>query len=282
VNAPSTALEPQDRWVENRPGGRRGRIDLRALWSARELVYFLALRDLKARYKQAAFGLGWAILQPLAGAAVFAFVFGGLAGVSGDGMPYPVFALTGFVAWNYFSQALGAATNSLVLNTSMITKVYFPRIAAPVAAILPPLVNLGVGLVLIAVAMVAYGVAPTAALAALPLCVAFAMLAALGPGLILATLHVAYRDVAVVIGFLTQLWLLASPIAYSSALVSDGWRWVYSLNPMVGVIDLFRWSVAGGPWPGPYLLASVASTIVLVVVGIVYFAGSERRFADVI
>jgi len=269
-------------WTENRPTAGYGSIRLRELLAYRELAYFLALRDVKARYKQAAFGIAWAIVQPVAGVVLFTFVFRRLAGVPSDGIPYAVFALAGYLVWTYFSSTVTTAALSLVANADLVSKVYFPRLAAPVSALLPGLMNLLPGLVLLAALMAYTGVAPTPALLALPLCLVLLMATALGVGLLLATLNVRYRDVSSVIGTLVQLWLFASPVAYPSSLVSGGLRWAYALNPMAGVIDLFRWSLVGGPWPGAELLISGAVALLLLAGGLLYFGHAERRFADVI
>lgn len=271
-----------ERWVENRPTAGVRALDLSELWAYRELVGFLALRDLKARYKQAVFGLAWAVAQPIVGAVVFTVVFDRLANVPSEGIPYIVFALLGSTVWSYFSNSLNRATSSLVGNASLVTKVYFPRLAAPLAALLPGLVDLLVGFVLVAIAMVLTGVTPDAALLALPLCVIAVMVVALGAGLMLATLNVRYRDVTSVLGVAIQLWLFASPVAYPSSLVEGTWRWVYAANPMTGVLDAFRWSLLDGPAPGADLLVSAATGLALVVAGVRYFQSAERRFADII
>ena len=248
----------------------------------RELAFFLALRDVKARYKQAAFGIAWAVVQPVAGVVLFTFVFRKLASVESDGIPYPLFALIGFLAWTYFASTLTSAVASLVTNSALVTKVYFPRLAAPVSALLPGLINLLPGLGVLAILMVAYGVTPDAALLALPLGLLWLMAAALGVGLLLSTLNVRYRDVGSVVATLLQLWLFASPVAYPTSMVPEDWLWVYALNPMSGVIDTLRWALVSAPAPGPEALISLASTAVLLAGGLVYFASSERRFADVI
>jgi ABC-type polysaccharide/polyol phosphate export permease len=276
------SLDATAQWTENRPtrGIRAGAI--RELWESRELVLFLALRDFKAKYKQAVFGVGWAVIQPFAGVIVFTIVFRKLAGVPSDGIPYVVFALLGFVIWSYFAASLTAASGSLVTNAALVTKVYFPRLAAPVAGVLPGLVGLGLGLVLVLVLMAVYGIAPGPEVAALPLVLLGAVTVALGAGLLFATLNVKYRDVTNVLGLLTQLWLLASPVAYPSSLVPSSWQWVYSLNPITGVVDSARWSLLDGPAPGVDLVASVATTLALLGVGLLYFQRTEREFADVI
>jgi lipopolysaccharide transport system permease protein len=269
-------------WKENRATAGVRALQLGELWEYRELVLFLALRDFKAKYKQAVFGIGWAIVQPVAGVVVFTIVFRRFAGVPSDGIPYIVFALLGFVVWSYFAASLAAASASLVTNAALVTKVYFPRIAAPVAALLPGLVQLALGLMLVVGLMALYGITPGLEAAVFPLVVIGAVVAAFGTGLLFAALNVKYRDVGNVLGLLTQLWLLASPVAYPSSLVPTDWRWVYALNPMVGVLDTARWSLVGGPAPGADLLASVGSAVVLLAVGLVYFQRTERQFADLI
>jgi ABC-type polysaccharide/polyol phosphate export permease len=276
------AAESAGGWTENRPTAGARAIDLRELWRYRELLYFLALRDVNARYKQAFFGVAWSVVQPFAGVAVFAIVFRKLADVPSDGIPYAVFALLGFAVWTYFSASVGAATQSLVSNASLVTKVYFARLVAPLAALLPGLIGLGVSLVLVGVHMAGYGIAPGVEVLALPLCLVGLMGVALGPGVLFGALNVRYRDVATVVGFLLQLWLFVSPVAYPSSLVHGGWRYVYAVNPMAGVLDAFRWSLLGARAPGLPLLVSVASGAFLIGVGLWTFQRTERQFADVI
>jgi ABC-type polysaccharide/polyol phosphate export permease len=275
-------VEATDRWTENRPSGGRRALRLGELWSYRELVVFLALRDIKARYKQALFGIGWSVVQPVVGVLVLALVFRRLAGVPSDGIPYAAFALLGFLLWSYFSASLGNASASMVNNVSLVTKVYFARLVTPVASLLPGFVHLAIGLVLLGVLMPFYDIAPGWEVIAFPLCLVGAMLVALGAGLLLATLNVRYRDVGHVLGFLTQLWFLASPVAYPSSLVGEQWRWAYALNPMAGVIDTARWSLLDGPAPGPELALSAGVGVALLAVGLLYFQHAERNFADVI
>lgn len=275
------ATEVSDPWIENRPSRVRG-VALRELWPYRELVYFLALRDLKARYKQAFFGISWAILQPVAGVTVFTIVFRNLASVSSGGVPYVAFALLGLLVWTYFASSVNAATTSLVANAALVTKVYFPRIAAPLAALVPGLAELAIGLVLLAAIMVHYGIVPGWAALTLPGWVLAAMVVGLAAGLLAASLNVKYRDVGAVMPVLVQLWLLATPVAYPSSLVHGGWRWVYALNPMVAVVDGFRWSLLETEAPGYEALASAATAAVLLAFGLLYFLRTERKFADVI
>lgn len=268
--------------MENRPTrGLRG-VDLGELWHYRELVGFLALRDLQLRYKQTAFGLAWAVLQPIAGVAVFTLVFRRIAGVPSDHVPYVVFAFAGYAAWGYVSGSVTKAMGSLVENASLVTKVWFPRIAAPLAAVLPGLADLGAAMVPLAVILVVTGTAPTVAILLAPLAVVWLMAVALGWGLWLAALNVEYRDIRQVSGLFLQLWLFASPVAYPSRLVPGAWRWVYALNPMVGALDAFRWTVAGAPRPDGGALVSLAVTVVVLITGAAYLRHAERRFADVI
>ncbi len=276
------AVDATAEWKENRPTRGARALQLGELWEYRELVLFLALRDFKAKYKQAVFGIGWAVIQPIAGVVVFTIVFRHFAGVPSDGIPYVIFALLGFVVWSYFAASLGDASTSLVTNAALVTKVYFPRIAAPVAALLPGLVQLGLGLVLVVCLMAYYGITPGINAAMFPLVVVGAVVVALGTGLLFAALNVKYRDVGNVLGLLMQLWLLASPVAYPSSLVPDDWRWVFALNPMVGVLDAARWSLVDAPAPGLDLLASAGSALVLLAIGLVYFQRAERQFADLI
>lgn len=269
-------------WVENRATEGRRTLRVRELWRYRELVGFLALRDVKVRYKQAVFGGVWAILQPLAGAAIFTVVFSRLAGVSSGDVPYLVVAFASFTLWSYFSSSLDSARMSLVSNSSLVTKVYFPRLCAPLAGVFPALIDLGVALVVLAGLMVWNGIAPGAAVLAAPIFLLGAMVVALGVGTLFAALTVQYRDVQQVFGFVAQLWLFATPVAYPPGLVEGGWRWIYHLNPMVGVIEGWQWSLLGGAAPGADALVSLAAGALLLVVGLRVFQRAESRFADVI
>lgn len=271
-----------DGWIENRATRGARAIHPSELWSYRELALFLALRDVKARYKQSFFGISWAVVQPLITVGIFGIVFAGLANVSTEGIPYAAFALAGAVAWGYLSSSVVAATSSTVANAPLITKVYFPRILAPIAALLPGFIALGVGLVLLGVVMAIQGVAPPPWIVLLPVALLAMVVAAFGPGLLMATANVRYRDVATLQGALVQLWLIASPVGYPSALVPDEWQALYALNPMVAPIELFRWTTLGGDLPGAMVAISLASSVVLVALGLVYFQRNERAFADVI
>jgi ABC-type polysaccharide/polyol phosphate export permease len=269
-------------WVENRPGRRFLGPDLRELWRYRELGGFLALRDLKVRYKQAVFGAAWAVFQPVAGVVVFTLVFRRLAKVPSDGIPYPLFVFAGLAVWTYHASSVTRATQSLVGNAPLVTKVYFPRLLVPVATVLPGLVDLALSLVMLGVLLGAYRVAPSWAVLTLPLWVVALVATTLAVGLWLSALNVQYRDVNHAITLLVQLWLFVSPVAYPSSMVRGGWRLLYALNPMAGVIDGFRWALVRGPRPGATLLVSIAVTAALLASGVLYFQRTERRFADVI
>ncbi|CAA9323211.1 MAG: O-antigen export system, permease protein [uncultured Friedmanniella sp.] len=269
-------------WVENRPTAGRRALDWREVWRYRELVAFLALRDIRVRYKQAAFGMLWALAQPLAGLLVFTLVFDRLAGVPSDGVPYPLFVLVGMTFWTLFSGGLSAATASLVANSSLVTKVYFPRVAAPLASVLPRLVDLSVTLVLLALLLVVTGTLPGPQVLLLPLVVLWAVGLAFGVGLTLATVQVRFRDAHHALTLMVQLWLYASPVAYPSSLVPAEWRWAYALNPVAGLLDSARWVLLDTRPPAAPVLVSLAVTGLLLVLGVRVFAAGERRFADVI
>lgn len=269
-------------WVENSPLRKRRFLNLPELVAHRELIVFLAVRDLKVRYKQAAFGLVWAVVQPLSGALVITLVFRKLARVPSDGIPYFAFAFLGFAVWSYFTSSLSAVTQSLVSNSGLVTKIYFPRLVAPLAAALPGLVDMAVAFVAVAVVMVALGIIPGLALLTLPIWIAALCLVVLGLGLIFATLNVLYRDALYAYGLIVQLLFFGSPLVYPSTLIEGGWRYLYHLNPMVAVLDGFRWSVLGGHPPAPQAILSLLSGLLILAVGLRFFSATERRFADVI
>jgi lipopolysaccharide transport system permease protein len=269
------------RWIENRASRAwLPRYGFTEILAYRDVALLLALRDLKLRYRQTFFGVAWAILQPLAGAAIFTVVFARLARVPSDGLPYLIFAYGGFVVWTYLSTSVSAAAEGLVEYRSLVTKVYFPRVLVPLGAVLPGLVDLAVGLVVLAILMVGYGVAPSAAVLLLPVWVAWAVALAFATGLLLSALNVQYRDVRYALTFLIQLWLFASPVVYSSSLFDGLWRYLYAANPAVGVIDGFRWSALGAPAPDATVLVSLGAWILLLGAGLLYFGRVERRFAD--
>jgi len=264
-----------------RPSGARPSFG--ALWAYRELLYFLVWRDLKVRYKQTVLGVAWAVLQPLATTLVFTIFLGRLAGMPSDGVPYPLFAYTAMLPWQLFAHALTESSNSLVANERLITKVYFPRLVIPLATILAGLVDFVIAFMVVIGLMAWYGVAPGLSVLAVPLFVGLAVLTALAVGLWLSALNVQYRDVRYTLGFLVQIWLFATPVAYPSTLVPERWRALYGLNPMAGVVEGFRWALLGhGQAPGAMLVVSTAVTVVVLIAGLWYFKRMERTFADVV
>jgi lipopolysaccharide transport system permease protein len=258
-------------------------LNIRELWEYRELLYFLVWRDIKVRYKQTVLGATWAILQPFLTMVVFSVFFGSLARLPSDGVPYPIFAYCALLPWQLFAHALTESGNSLVANRHLITKVYFPRLAIPAAAVLAGLVDFGVAFLVLLGMMFYYGRMPPPTVVALPFFLLLAIATALAVGLWLSALNVRYRDVRYTIPFLTQFWLFATPIAYSSSLVPEQWRALYGLNPMAGVVEGFRWALLGaGQGAGPLVLVSALTVAVLFLGGLVYFRRVERTFADVV
>ncbi|MBI2458106.1 MAG: ABC transporter permease [candidate division NC10 bacterium] len=256
---------------------------LRELWQARELLYFLAWRDFKVRYKQTVLGAAWAIIQPLFTMVVFSIFFGYLGKMPSDGIPYPIFTYCALLPWSLFAHALNESSNSLVNNQNLITKVYFPRLIIPMAPLFVGLVDFGIAWTILIGMMFFYGIVPGLAALATPLFVLLALLTALAVGMWLAALNVQYRDVRYTIPFLTQLWLFATPVAYPSSLLPEPWRSLYGLNPMAGVVEGFRWSLLGRPSaPGPLIAASSAAVLVLLIGGLWYFTRMEETFADIV
>jgi lipopolysaccharide transport system permease protein len=253
------------------------------VWRYRELLFFLALRDVKLRYKQTALGVAWAVIQPLFTMAVFAIFFGKLGGLPSDGKPYALFVLVGLLPWQLFAYALTQSSNSLVNEQRLITKVYFPRLIVPVASVFSGLVDFVVTFGLVLVGMALFRVTPTWTAAAVPALVAFAILAALAVGLWLSALNVRYRDVRYTIPFLTQFWMFVTPVAYPARLVPEAYRPLYGLNPMAGVVEGFRWALLGTDAPDWGMLVVSASVVAgLLIGGLFYFRRMERTFADVV
>lgn len=256
---------------------------LRDFWHYRELLYFLAWRDFKVRYKQTILGAAWAIIQPFFTMVVFSIFFGYLGKIPSDGLPYPVFAYCALLPWSLFAHALTESSNSLVNNQSLLTKVYFPRLIIPIAPLFVGLVDFGIALVVLLGMMLFFGIAPSIAILATPLFVLFALFTALAVGMWLSALNVQYRDVRYTIPFLTQLWLFATPVAYPSSLLPEPWRSLYGLNPMAGVVEGFRWALLGqARAPGPLIAVSVVAVLLLLVGGLWYFSRTEQTFADVV
>jgi lipopolysaccharide transport system permease protein len=258
-------------------------LGLRELWEYRELLYFLTWRDIKVRYKQTVLGAAWAVIQPLFMMLVFSLFFGKLAGVPSDGISYPVFTFCGLLPWQLFAYSLTQASNSLVGSQNLISKVYFPRLVVPISAVLGGLVDFAIALVLLFAMLFFYGIVPGWQILALPGLVLLAVMAALAVGLWLSALNVQYRDVRYTITFLVQFWLFATPVAYPSSIVPEKWRVLYALNPMVGVVDGFRWALLGKPEsPVVALLISVIVVLILLVGGLYYFRRLEQQFADIV
>ena len=255
---------------------------LRELWAYRELVGFLMWRDVKVRYKQTALGMAWAVIQPLLTMALFSVVFGRVAKLPSDGIPYPLFTFAALLPWQLFSGGITGAANSLVGSAGLLTKVYFPRLIIPIAAVAGTIVDFAIAFGILLAMMAWYGTAPPAAVLLLPLFVLFALVTALAAGLWLSALNVKYRDVRYAVPFLMQFWLLASPIAYSASLVPAKWQFLYGLNPLVTTVQGFRWAIVGAASPAPFVVPSVASAFVLLVTGLVYFRRMEDNFADVV
>jgi lipopolysaccharide transport system permease protein len=269
-----TIIRPSQGWVS---------LDLTEVWHYRELLFFLTWRDIKVRYKQTALGAAWAIIQPLFSMIVFSVVFGRLAKIPSNGIPYPLFAYTALVPWQLFAYALTESTNSVVMNERLITKVYFPRLVIPLASVLAGLMDFMIAFTLVIGMMAWYHVKPTWAVLTLPGFIIFAMATAFGVGLWLSALNVQYRDVRHTLAFIVQFWLFASPVAYPSTLVPARWRPLYGLNPMAGVIEGFRWALLGkSSAPGPMLAVSVLVVAIVLIGGLFYYRRMEKTFADVV
>jgi len=258
-------------------------VDFHELWQFRELIYFFVWRDIKVRYKQTTIGAAWAILQPALAMIVFALFFGKLAHMPTEGLPILVFYYSGLLPWMYFSNSLTNATSTIVQNQNIITKVYFPRLALPISAVLSGLLDFAIGCLLLVPLMVVYRVRPGLPLLLLPVFLLLTVLMAAGAGLWLSAMNAIYRDVRYVVPFLVQFWLFASPVAYASSIVPAKYRWLYGLNPMAGIIEGFRWSLTGrGDPPGPMIIVSVAVVLVVLASGLFYFQKMESTVADVV
>jgi lipopolysaccharide transport system permease protein len=257
-------------------------LNLRDLWIYRELVLFMIWRQLKVRYKQTALGAAWAIIQPLMTMIVFNFIFGNVAKVPTDDIPYPIFSYTALLPWGLFTTALNQASRSLTTNQNMVTKIYFPRLVLPISSVLAGLVDFAIAFVILIGLMIYYSVAPAwNVLWTLPLFLLLSIVTALGVALWLSAINVQYRDVNYALPFLTQFWLFITPVAYSASVISDKWQLVYSLNPMAGVVNGFRWALLGaGSGPDLALWISVGISLLIVVSGLFYFRNMERTFAD--
>lgn len=284
-----TQAEPSDTALEKAPeliikpvNGWRA-IDFRELWAYRELLYFLVWREIKVRYKQTILGAAWAIIQPFFTMVVFSVFFGTLAGVPSDGIPYPIFTYSALLPWQMFENGIRKAAASLVSGRNLLTKVYFPRITVPLAPILASFVDFMLAFVVLIGMMFFYSMRPTQALWTLPLFLLLTLITAIGVSLWTAALNVAYRDVGYLIPFILRVWFFITPITYASSIVPEQYQFLYSLNPMVGVVEGFRWAMLGvGDPPSSMFIGSIVISIVLMITGAMYFRRMERTFADVV
>jgi lipopolysaccharide transport system permease protein len=271
---PLLRIAPSVGWVS---------LKLHELWEYRELLYFLVWRDIKVRYKQTVLGIGWAVIQPLLTMAVFSVFFGRLAKIPSDGVPYPIFSYAALVPWTFFAHGLNHAANSLVGSANLIKKIYFPRLVVPISSVISGIVDFVLAFTVLLGMMLYYGIVPTINLLWIPLLLLLALATSLGVGLWFSAMNVQFRDVRYVMPFLTQLWLFATPIAYPSSLLAEPWRTLYGLNPLVGVVEGFRWALLGTDTaPGHLIVVSVLITLVLLVGGAFYFRRMEKTFADVV
>lgn len=266
-------LEPEHNWLS---------LDLGDLWRYRELLFFLTWRDIKVRYKQTVLGAAWAILQPVLTMVVFSIIFGTLANLPSDGIPYPIFTYTALLPWQLFAFALTNSSNSLVGSQNLISKVYFPRLIIPIASVLPGLIDFAIAFVVLLGMMFYYQIPITARILILPVFLLLGIMTALAVGFWFSALNVQYRDIRYVVPFLTMFWQYATPVAYSSSLIPDKWRLLYGLNPMAGVVEGFRWALLGTGEVGKLLWVSVIVVLFLFIGGLIYFKRMEDTFADVI
>ncbi|MEZ0167937.1 ABC transporter permease [Microvirga sp. TS319] len=264
-------------------------LDMREIWQYRELLYFLIWRDVKVRYKQTALGASWAIIQPFFAMVIFSVFFGHLAGMPSDRLPYPIFSFAALVPWAFFANGLAQSAGSLVANQNLIKKVYFPRIAIPVATVVAGIVDFLLAFAVLISMMLFYGILPTYNIIWLPLLLLLALVTALGIGLWFAALNVRYRDVQYVVPFLVQIWLFATPIVYPSSMLGEPWRTLYALNPMAGVVEGFRWALLSGAAtggapavaaPSAMIFVSSLASVVILISGAFYFRRFEKSFAD--
>jgi lipopolysaccharide transport system permease protein len=274
IDINETIIEPTKGWFN---------LELSDLWRYRELLYFLTWRDIKVRYKQTALGAAWAVLQPLLTMVVFSIIFGRLAQLPSEGIPYPVFTFTALLPWQLFAFALNQSSASLVADQNLIKKIYFPRLIIPVSSVMAGLLDFAIAFAVLVLMMFAFGIHVTPRLLVVPLMVLLALATAMAVGLWLSALNVKYRDVRYTLPFLTQVWLFATPIAYSSTLIPERWQLLYSLNPMTGVVEGFRWALLGKESAvGGMILVSTIMVILLLVSGLIYFKRMEDEFADIV
>lgn len=270
---PTLIIRPPRKWVP---------VDLHELWNYRELLTSFTMRDIKIRYKQTALGFLWAIIQPLFMMLIFTIIFGGFAKIPSEGIPYPLFSFAALLPWMLFSEGLTRSTMSMVANSNIMTKVYFPRLIMPISGILSPLVDFAVSISILVLMMAYYGFVPTLNIVFLPLFILLALATSLGVGLWLSALNVKYRDFQYTVPFIIQLWMYASPVVYPASMIPEAIRPLYGLNPMAGVIEGFRWALLGTEIPGPMIFVSVGVVVVLLVSGMFYFRRMEQYYADIV
>lgn len=281
--AKTAELTRQPETIHIRPSSGLAALNLGDLWVYRELIFFMVWRDIKVRYKQTLLGAAWAVIQPVLTMLVFNFVFGTVAKVPTEGIPYPIFSYTALLPWGLFATALNNASRSLTANQNMVTKIYFPRLVLPLASVLGGLVDFAIAFLILVVMMFYYHITPTTATWSLPLFLLLALITALGVALWLSAINVQYRDVNYVLPFLTQFWLFLTPVAYSAKVISAKWQVVYSLNPMAGVVNGFRWALLGtNTGPSLNMAVSAAISLTILISGLFYFRSMERTFADTI
>jgi lipopolysaccharide transport system permease protein len=281
ANSIELARQPETIYIK--PSTGLAALNLRDLWVYRELVFFMIWRDIKVRYKQTLLGAAWAVIQPVLTMLIFNFIFGTVAKVNTEGIPYPIFSYCALLPWGLFSAALNNASRSLTTNQNMVSKIYFPRLVLPLASVLGGLVDFAIAFLILIVLMIYYKVTPTTAIWTLPLFLVLTVVTALGVSLWLSAINVQYRDVNYVLPFLTQFWLFLTPVAYSANVISAKWQVVYSLNPMAGVVNGFRWALLGtNTGPNMNMAVSVGISLVFLVSGLFYFRSMERTFADTI
>lgn len=270
-NLPVTIIKPSKGWMP---------INLHELWEFRDLLYFFTWRDIKLRYKQTVLGFAWAIIQPFFAMVIFTLFFGNLAKMPSDGVPYPIFAYAALLPWTLFSESIIRSTNTMVMNSNIIKKVYFPRMALPISSVLSPVLDFTIAFVILILMMIYYGMMPTFNVIWLPIFLLLALTTSLGVGLWTSALNARYRDLQYVVPFMIQIWMFASPVVYAASMIPAQYQFLYGLNPMAGVIEGFRWSLLGTNAPGMVIIASVIVSIIILVSGAFYFRRMEKTFAD--
>jgi lipopolysaccharide transport system permease protein len=273
-NRPHVHIEPSRGWVSLR---------LKELWTYRELFYFFVWRDIKIRYKQTVLGASWAIIQPLMTMVIFSLFFGRLANMPSDGIPYPIFSYAGLVPWTFFANGLLQSSNSLVNNSNMIKKIYFPRLVLPISSVFSGIIDFGLAFVVLLLMMAYFQIYPTVNVTWLPFFILLAFVTSLGVGFWFSAMNAQFRDIRYIVPFVVQAWLFITPIAYPSSLLSEPWKTLYGLNPMAGVVEGFRWALLGTDTaPGSITIVSTIMAVLILISGVFYFRRMEKTFADVI